>query len=170
MKYIVVVPVTVKTPQGMISLPTGKVVMLSLSQAEQLGANVCQSNEQSIWKWFLFEADTIYRQASDSLSSWNYHKAHRRVAEAHCRRGNMPMAVIELRAALEALRDGTIDKDTSGRGDTTISRDMSSDASSGQCYCCKGTDFWQSAAQNVKPICRMCHPPAPGAEHIPQNA
>lgn len=30
------------------------------------------------------------------------------------------------------------------------------------CYCCGNTDYWKSKAGRV--ICRVCHPPAPGAE------
>jgi putative DNA primase/helicase len=34
------------------------------------------------------------------------------------------------------------------------------------CYACGGTDFWLSRAAD--PICRRCHPPAPGAEEESQ--
>ena len=34
------------------------------------------------------------------------------------------------------------------------------------CYCCSSKDFWRSKAGRV--ICRVCHPPAPGAEEVGQ--
>jgi hypothetical protein len=32
------------------------------------------------------------------------------------------------------------------------------------CPCCRGKDFWWS--WDGRPICRRCHPPAPGAEAL----
>ena len=32
------------------------------------------------------------------------------------------------------------------------------------CFCCRGSDFWQSAHDPERWVCRRCHPPAPGAE------
>lgn len=36
------------------------------------------------------------------------------------------------------------------------------------CYCCHGADYWQSRI-NGDSICRKCHPPAPGAERVPDK-
>ncbi len=34
------------------------------------------------------------------------------------------------------------------------------------CYCCKGTDFWESSTKAGYFVCRKCHPPMEGAERI----
>ena len=38
------------------------------------------------------------------------------------------------------------------------------------CYCCKGTDYWLAGTEKYPHwVCRKCHPPAPGAERIPDK-
>jgi hypothetical protein len=34
------------------------------------------------------------------------------------------------------------------------------------CFCCKSTDFWESALNENHFVCRKCHPPAPGAQRL----
>lgn len=44
---------------------------------------------------------------------------------------------------------------------------LSIKTSANTCYCCKSTDFWQSAVTAKHFVCRKCHPPAPNAEKKP---
>ena len=38
------------------------------------------------------------------------------------------------------------------------------------CYCCKGSDYWLAGTEQYPHwVCRRCHPPAPGAERIPDK-
>lgn len=38
------------------------------------------------------------------------------------------------------------------------------------CYYCKGTDYWLAGTKKYPHwVCRKCHPPAPGAERIPNK-
>jgi hypothetical protein len=60
--------------------------------------------ELKLWRWFVTEADKIYRASSKTADSWNLHKGHKRSAVACCRDGDIPAARLELEKALQVLQ------------------------------------------------------------------
>jgi hypothetical protein len=67
-------------------------------------AVAAHETELDLWRWFLLEADQIYKSAPKSADSWNIHKQHRKAAGDHCTAGNIPAARVEFEKALTALQ------------------------------------------------------------------
>ncbi len=64
--------------------------------------------DAELWRWFLAEANKIYRASPKTSDSWNLHKEYKRAAVACCRDGDIPAARAELEKALQALQEVTL--------------------------------------------------------------
>lgn len=104
MKYFVVEPFTLETSQGKVTLPAGKILELSQEQAARLAGKVFLADELYLWRWFVLEADRVYRTAPKAADSWKRHNEHKKAADDLCRAGNIAAAKAELEKALEALQ------------------------------------------------------------------
>lgn len=108
MKYFVVEPFNLETQYGTATLQAGQSLELAADQVARLGGKVCLADALHLWRWFTLGADRIYRSSPKAADAWERHKEHKRAAAGFCRAGNMPAAVVELRAALKALRGAAI--------------------------------------------------------------
>lgn len=61
-----------------------------------------------LWRWFVVEADRVYRSSPKAADSWERHKGHRATAQEHCTAGDISAARAELEKALTALQGATI--------------------------------------------------------------
>lgn len=61
-----------------------------------------------LWRWFVLEADKVYRQSPKSADSWNLHKTLKSSAQEHCKTGDITAAKTELEKALQALQGAAL--------------------------------------------------------------
>ena len=107
MKYFVIEPFTAETQQGEVTIPVGKILELSQDQALRLNGKICLADESNLWRWFVLEADRVFRSSPKVADSWEHHKEHRKAAQGYCNAGDIPAARAELVKALTALRGAT---------------------------------------------------------------
>lgn len=65
-------------------------------------------SELSLWRWFVLEADRVYRSSPKAADSWNLHKQHRKAAADLCKAGDISAARAEFDKALEALKGAAL--------------------------------------------------------------
>ena len=104
MKYFVVEPFTLETVTGAVTLLAGKILELSPDQAARLADKVFPADELYLWRWFVLEADRVYKSAPKAVDSWKRHSEHKKAANDYCKAGNISAAKAELDRALEALQ------------------------------------------------------------------
>jgi len=102
------------------------------------------SDELSLWRWFMVEANRVYQTSTKDASLWKNHETNKKAAVSLCKMGRISAARHELEKALTALQGPPARR----------------------CYSCHGTDFWQSAMQDGVSSCRRCHPPMQGTERV----
>lgn len=61
-----------------------------------------------LWRWFVLEADRVFRTSPKVPDSWERHKEHKRAAADLCKAGNISAARAELEKALTVLQGSTI--------------------------------------------------------------
>ncbi len=104
MKYLIVEPFAVKTPQGKVTFPIGKILELSENQAANLTGKICHADELNLFRWFAVESDRVFRLSIKSDASWKQHMVHIWAAVAFCKAGDLSMGSIELIKSLAALQ------------------------------------------------------------------
>lgn len=95
------------------TIPVGRIIEISAVLLERLKGKVepvtaDQNEATELWRWFVLEADKVYRQSPKTADSWNLHKRHRKAADDLCGGGNISAARAELEKALTALHGVTI--------------------------------------------------------------
>jgi hypothetical protein len=91
----------IKSTKGIIQ--PGEIIDISPAMLERLSGKV-ERTEVELWRWFVLEADKVYRSSTKSTDSWNKHLEHSMAAEALADAGNIPAARAELEKALTVLR------------------------------------------------------------------
>jgi hypothetical protein len=91
----------IKSARGIIQ--PGEIIDISPAMLERLAGKV-ERIEVELWRWFVTEADKVFRSSTKSAGSWNIHLEHSRAAEALAEAGDIPAARAELEKALTALR------------------------------------------------------------------
>jgi len=97
--------------------------------------------------------DTEHKKDPSWCLSCQHHRCPKLVLECH--QGDAIRRVIDL-AACPLTKWSRSDYIHSGREVGQVAEEP------GACPSCRGVDFWQSV--HGKRICRLCHPPVPGAE------
>lgn len=67
-----------------------------------------EKEASGLWRWFVVEADLVFRSSPQAADSWNLHKAHKKAADDLCKAGNISAARVELEKALTALQCASI--------------------------------------------------------------